>query len=87
MVKKLYHGSTTIVRHPNIKRGRKKTDFGKGFYTTTYFEQAAKWAELKLQREQKEKGFISVFEAPDNILEMGLKVLHFHKATEKCHSE
>ena len=78
---KLYHGSTTVVRHPNIKRGRKKTDFGKGFYTTTNFEQAAKWAKLKLQRERKEKGFVSVFEVPDNILEMGFKVLHFYKAT------
>lgn len=80
---KLYHGSTTVVRHPNIKRGRQKTDFGKGFYTTTNFEQAAKWAKLKLQRERKEKGFVSVFEVPDNILEMGFKVLHFHKATEE----
>ena len=41
---KLYHGSTVTVKSPNIQKGRKATDFGKGFYTTTNFEQAKKWA-------------------------------------------
>ena len=36
---KLYHGSTVTVKSPNIQKGRKATDFGKGFYTTTNFEQ------------------------------------------------
>jgi len=31
----LYHGSTQIIEHPNLKYCRKNTDFGKGFYTTT----------------------------------------------------
>lgn len=78
---KLYHGSTVVVKHPNIKRGRQKTDFGKGFYTTTNFEQAAKWAGLKQQREKSEKAIVSVFEIPNNILDMGFNVLRFHKAT------
>lgn len=43
---KLYHGSTVAVRRPNVQKGRKATDFGKGFYTTTSFEQARKWALL-----------------------------------------
>ena len=69
---KLYHGSTTVVRHPNIKRGRKKTDFGKGFYTTTNFEQAAKWANLKRQRERSGKAIVSIFEVPDSILDVSI---------------
>ena len=44
---KLYHGSSVVVRKPLIARGRKTTDFGKGFYTTTDFEQAARWARIK----------------------------------------
>ena len=44
---KLYHGSSVVVRKPLIARGRKTTDFGKGFYTTTDFEQAARWAWIK----------------------------------------
>lgn len=37
---RLFHGSTVTVKRPNIQKGRKATDFGKGFYTTTNFEQA-----------------------------------------------
>ncbi len=37
---KLYHGSTVIVKHPSVQKGRKATDFGKGFYTTINLEQA-----------------------------------------------
>lgn len=39
---RLFHGSTVTVKRPNIQKGRKATDFGKGFYTTTNFEQAKK---------------------------------------------
>ena len=39
---RLYNGSTTVVRCPNVKKGRNTTDYGKGFYTTTNFEQAKK---------------------------------------------
>ena len=49
---RLFHGSTVTVKRPNIQKGRKATDFGKGFYTTTNFEQAKKWALLKKNREQ-----------------------------------
>ena len=62
---KLYHGSTVAVKHPNFQKGRKATDFGKGFYTTTNFEQAKKWALLKQKREQAPKAIVSVYEVPD----------------------
>lgn len=52
---RLFHGSTVTVKRPNIQKGRKATDFGKGFYTTTNFEQAKKWALLKKNREQSKK--------------------------------
>lgn len=38
------------VRKPIVSRGRGKTDFGKGFYTTTSREQAEKWAQIKRDR-------------------------------------
>lgn len=47
---RLYHGSTVVVKRPNIQKGRKATDFGRGFYTTTNFEQA------KMGFAQKEQG-------------------------------
>ena len=49
----LYHGSTMAVRKPTFMRGRLRTDFGKGFYTTTSREQAEKWARIKKERAEK----------------------------------
>lgn len=80
---KLYHGSTVTVKRPNILKGRKATDFGKGFYTTTKFEQAEKWAELKKNRLLSQKAIVSVYEVPDNILEMGFSVCRFDGATKE----
>ena len=37
---RLYHGSNVEVRKPSLRMGRKNTDFGRGFYTTTNAEQA-----------------------------------------------
>lgn len=80
---KLYHGSTVCVKRPNVQKGRKTTDFGKGFYTTTSFEQAKKWAILKKDREHSEKAVVSVYEVPDNILDRGLLVFRFTGATKE----
>lgn len=80
---KLYHGSTVTVKRPNILKGRKATDFGKGFYTTTKLEQAEKWAKLKKNRMQSQKAIVSVYEVPDNILEMGFSVCRFDGATKE----
>lgn len=74
---RLFHGSTVTVKRPNIQKGRKATDFGKGFYTTTNFEQAKKWALLKKNREQSEKAIVSVYEVPDDILDREYPVLRF----------
>lgn len=80
---KLYHGSTVSVRRPNIRKGRKATDFGKGFYTTTSFEQARKWALLKKNREQSKKAVVSVYEVPDSIFDGEYSVCQFTGATKE----
>ena len=71
---KLYHGSSVVVRKPLIARGRKTTDFGKGFYTTTDFEQAARWARIKRERLGHGKAVVSVYD---------FQVLRYQGATEK----
>ena len=65
---KLYHGSLVAVKKPNVLRGRTTVDFGKGFYTTTSFEQAKKWADLKRKRSDTSRAVVSVYEAPDDLL-------------------
>ena len=47
---KLYHGSIVTVRKPNLRQGRANTDYGKGFYTTVDFDQAARWAHIRHTR-------------------------------------
>ena len=44
MDKKIYHGSSQIVRSPKFGAGRSFNDFGLGFYCTEYPQYAAEWA-------------------------------------------
>ena len=41
---KLFHGSYLPVQTPLVKLGRKKVDFGQGFYLTKLRKQAESWA-------------------------------------------
>lgn len=79
----LYHGSTMAVRKPIVSRGRGKTDFGKGFYTTTSREQAEKWAKIKRDRMGDEaNAIVSVFELDDAVLNNpAYHTRHFDGAT------
>lgn len=40
----LFHGSYVPVQTPLVKLGRKKVDFGQGFYLTRLRQQAESWA-------------------------------------------
>lgn len=46
----LYHGSHIAVSSPLVGLGRKKVDFGQGFYLTNLHNQAKAWAETIAQR-------------------------------------
>ncbi len=41
----LYHGSFLAVSKPDLTHSRKDVDFGCGFYTTPFYEQAKNWAQ------------------------------------------
>lgn len=80
---RLYHGSIMVVRTPNVARGRRNTDFGKGFYTTTSYEQAARWARIKRDRQESAKAVVTVYEFDEQLLESpDFNVMHYHGATE-----
>lgn len=57
----LFHGSNCLVEHPDINIGRSGLDFGKGFYVTTFKEQAIRWARYK-QHRKGGKSVVSVYE-------------------------
>ncbi len=58
----IYHGSTVPVAKPEIRTGETFLDFGRGFYTTTFEYQAERWARIKMRREGKDIGYVSVYE-------------------------
>ena len=58
----LYHGSTVLVDTPEIRNGKTFLDFGTGFYTTTSYAQAERWAKIKMRRENKDTGYVAIYE-------------------------
>ena len=41
----VFHGSTIVIKQPLVAAGRKRLDFGLGFYVTDIRQQAESWAE------------------------------------------
>ena len=76
----LYHGSFLGIAQPNLVHSRPNVDFGRGFYVTPLYEQAAKWCG-KFKRRGKD-GIISKYEY-DESREAELKVLKFDAYSEE----
>ncbi len=82
----LYHGSTELVERPEIRKKKKENnylDFGAGFYTTTSYEQAERWARIKMRREKKDIGYVSVYEFDLESAEKNCKITRFESADLK----
>ena len=45
---KVFHGSLVQVGKPEIREPIHTLDYGKGFYTTTSYEQAEAWVKRKM---------------------------------------
>ncbi|MFI3214030.1 MAG: DUF3990 domain-containing protein [Eubacteriales bacterium] len=76
----VYHGSTQIIKNPDIKFSKNYLDFGKGFYLTTYENQARQWAIRKGSRQGK-VGIINEYELLECWKE--LNVLSFENENEQ----
>lgn len=50
---KLFHGSYLTIQTPLVKLGRKKVDFGQGFYLTKIYKQAESWARIIAERKSR----------------------------------
>lgn len=80
---KLYHGSNVEVRKPSIRLSRKKTDFGRGFYTTTQKEQAEHWTSIKIDRAKTGRRMVSVFDFDDSVItDKGFRIREFNGPDE-----
>lgn len=76
----VYHGTTEVIKSPDVFHSKKYLDFGEGFYLTTYEEQAKKWAIRKAMRQEK-PAIVNVYEIPDNLEQY--RVLSFDEENEK----
>ena len=76
----VYHGSTEIVNKPDVSYSKRYLDFGKGFYLTTFEDQAKKWAIRKGMRQGK-TSIVNIYEMQDNW--ESYRVLSFEKENEK----
>lgn len=76
----LYHGSYLEISEPDLAHSRSNVDFGRGFYATPLYEQAAKWCG-KFKRCGKD-GIISRY-VFDVSREVELKTLKFDSYSEE----
>ena len=78
---KLYHGSLEVVSEPRIITPNRTLDYGRGFYTTTSYEQAEQWVRRR-KGTQHSIGYVNVYELAD-ILPDDIKQLRFETPTEE----
>ena len=78
---KLYHGSLEVVSEPRIITPNRTLDYGRGFYTTTSYEQAEQWVRRR-KGSQHSVGYVNVYELAD-VLPDEIKQLRFDTPTEE----
>ena len=77
---KLYHGSNTVVEKPKILQSDRRLDFGTGFYLTSSYEQAERWAFLTAKRRGEGKPIITSYDFDEEEI-LSLKVIRFEGAS------
>ena len=61
----VYHGSSLVVDHPDILHSYRPLDFGKGFYVTTVYEQAERWAQRRKGLFGAEHAYVNRYLMPE----------------------
>lgn len=78
----LYHGSTSLVKVPEIRSSETYLDFGPGFYTTSSYEQAERWAKIKMRREGKQIGYVAKYAFDAESAKQALRMRRFPAADQ-----
>lgn len=79
LILKLFHGSNMKVVNPQIRSNLRALDFGAGFYLTSSYTQANKWAKTVTRRRGKGKATLNIYSIDYNEIST-LKVLRFDTA-------
>lgn len=78
----LYHGSNMEIRDPKLIPSKRLLDFGAGFYMTSDFKQAEKWALRTTRMREIGVPTVSVFEIKEEELRK-LELLIFKSANKE----
>lgn len=76
----VYHGSVEVVDKPEIRIGENYLDFGAGFYVTTSYAQAERWARIKMRRAKAGTGYVNRYELDLEKAQMEANVCRFRSA-------
>ncbi len=63
----VYHGSTVVVKNPDVLHSYRRLDFGRGFYTTTVKEQAERWAKRKTDILNAKQAIVNLYQMSDSM--------------------
>ncbi|GHT81666.1 hypothetical protein FACS1894125_2860 [Actinomycetota bacterium] len=75
---KLYHGSVHIVREPKILDLTHNVDFGRGFYCSSFRQQAISFAQGRLEkRNDVDSAFVNIYDFDKESAYKNLKTLEF----------
>jgi hypothetical protein len=77
----VYHGSSVVVKNPDISHSFRALDFGQGFYVTTVSEQAARWARRKASLFDLNSAFVNRYQMQEDF--SGLIVKSFGEDLEE----
>ena len=79
---KIYHGSIEKVENPEIRESNRTLDYGRGFYTTTSYEQAEAWVRRRMSEKKVSVGYVCVYEFDKDALQ-NLDALIFDSTTDE----
>ena len=75
----LYHGSNVEIKTPKILPNLRALDFGSGFYLTSSYTQAERWAKLVYKRRQIGHAVVNIYTFDDERANT-LNLMHFDNA-------
>ena len=83
MSMKLYHGSNQVVEKPQIIAAVRGLDFGRGFYTTSNYEQAVRFTKNVVKRKKEGRCTVSAYNIDEEDLFKNCSIMKFEKPSEE----
>lgn len=79
----LYHGGSHIIELPEIREPERTLDFGKGFYTTTSYDQAEKLVRNRIGNRRWDHGYVNTYLFGLQEAQEKLNIKQFENPTEE----